>query len=361
MPATIVTGCSDPARVDFRKGLWHRSQASCEYNSRVEMTAGSKMALNEEQLIAMYRALAGSRSAEHEITELNKQGVLSGHHSGLGHEAIGVGVGFAVRPDDCVQMSHRSGMMLAHARGGYSLSDAVLSQFGQAPSHYAQTEGGPRTCSIVGLVGTWVPMSVGIAMADRFRGKDTVTVTFFGDGAANEGAVHEAMNLAGTRRLPIVFVIENNGFAVSMPTSEATAAEDFASRAAGYGMPGVTVDGHDALAVYEVATQALARARAGRGPTLVEAVITRWEPHAQGIADLRSAEEMAEARIRDGAQILRAALIERGLLDEAAAAAIQAQIDEEIRAACEQGQSTKHASAEPAPMTPEAAAALTYA
>jgi TPP-dependent pyruvate/acetoin dehydrogenase alpha subunit len=324
------------------------------------------MALSEEQLIAMYRALAGSRAAEHEITELNKQGVLQGHHSGLGHEAIGVGVGFAVRPDDCVQMSHRSGMMLAHARGGYSLTHAVLSQFGQAPSHYTQAEGGPRVCAIVGLVGTWVPMSVGVAMADRFRGKDTVTVSFFGDGAANEGAVHEAMNLAGSRRLPMVFVVENNGFAVSMPTSEATAAEDFASRAAGYGMPGVTVDGHDALAVYEVTAEAVARARAGRGPSLIEAVITRWEPHAHGIADLRSAEEMAEARTHDGAQVLRSALIESGVLDEAAADAIQKEIDQEIATAIEQGQSAQakqaeSKQAEPEPMTPAAAAALTYA
>jgi TPP-dependent pyruvate/acetoin dehydrogenase alpha subunit len=319
------------------------------------------VALTNEQLIAMYRALAGSRSAEHEITELNKKGVLRGHHSGLGHEAIGVGVGFAVRPDDCVQMSHRSGMMLAHARGGYSLSDAVLSQFGGAPSHYAQAEGGPRVLSIVGLVGTWVPMAVGVAMADRFRGKDTVTVTFFGDGAANEGAVHEAMNLAGSRRLPIVFVVENNGFAVSMPTSEATAAEDFASRAAGYGMPGVSVDGNDALAVYEVTQEAVARARAGRGPTLIEARITRWEPHAHGIADLRSPGELADARTRDGARILRDALLERGILDEAGARAIQEQIDQEIATALEQGQRASSEHSEPEPMTREAATALTYA
>jgi len=309
----------------------------------------------------MYRALAGSRKAEDEITELNKSGVLRGHHSGLGHEAIGVGVGFAVRPDDCVQMSHRSGMMLAHARGGYGLKDAVLSQFGRARSHYSQIEGGPRVLSIVGLVGTWVPMSVGVAMADRFRGSDAVTVTFFGDGAANEGAVHEAMNLAGSRHLPIVFVIENNGFAVSMPTSEATAAEDFASRAAGYGMPGVSVDGNDALAVHEVTEQAVARARAGRGPTLVEARITRWEPHAHGIADLRSPEDMSEARKADGVQMLRAALIERGILSEDAARAIESEIDAEVAAAVKEGQAATSTPQEPQPMSAEAAAALTYA
>ncbi len=166
------------------------------------------MPLEPERCVALYRALAGSRIAEQAITDLNKQGVLRGHHSGLGHEAIGVGVGFALRPDDCAQMSHRSGMMLAHARGGYSLREAVLSQFGRAPSCWTQIPGRPRVLTIVGLVGTWVPMSVGVAMADRLRGRDSVTVTFFGDGAANEGAVHEAMNLAGARRLPIVFVVE---------------------------------------------------------------------------------------------------------------------------------------------------------
>lgn len=319
------------------------------------------MPLDDARSIALYRALVGSRKAEEAITDLNRKGVLRGHHSGLGHEAIGVGVGFSVRPDDCVQMSHRSGMMLAHARGGYPLREAVLSQFGRAPSPYAPLEGRPRVLTIVGLVGTWVPMSVGIAMADVLRGKDTVTVTFFGDGAANEGAVHEAMNLAGARRLPIVFVVENNGFAVSMPATEATAAEDFASRAAGYGMPGVSVDGSDALAVYEVAEQAVARARSGRGPSLIEARILRWEPHVHGIADLRTKEEMEAARAQDGVRRLREALIARGILDEAAARAIDDECQREVDAAVEEGQAPGGERPEPTPLSPEQAAALTYA
>jgi len=321
------------------------------------------MPLSEARLVEMYRALAGSRLAEEAITDLNRKGVLQGHHSGLGHEAIGVGVGFAVRSDDCVQMSHRSGMMLAHARGGYSLREAVLSQFGRAPLCWMQIEGRPRVLTIVGLVGTWVPMSVGVAMADRMRGKDTVTVTFFGDGAANEGAVHEAMNLAGARRLPIVFVIENNGFAVSMPVTEATAAEDFASRASGYGMPGVSVDGHDALAVHEVAEQAVARARSGRGPTLIEARILRWEPHAHGIRDVRTPEEVAEAHARDCVALLRAALIDRGVLDDQRAAAIEAECRREVEAAIEEGRSPGAAAAAGAvpTLTAEDARKLTYA
>lgn len=319
------------------------------------------MPLDNQSLVAMYRALLGSRLAEQAITSLNKQGVLRGHHSGLGHEAIGVAVGFAMRPTDCVQMSHRSGMMLAHARGGYSLREAILSQFGRAPSCFGQLEGRPRTLTIVGLVGTWVPMSVGVAMADRLRGKDSVTVTFFGDGAANEGAVHEAMNLAGSRRLPIVFVIENNGFAVSMPTSAATAAEDFASRAAGYGMPGVLVDGHDPIAVYEVAENAIARARQGHGPSLIEARITRWEAHAAGIADLRDEEELAEARRKDGVRVLREALLNAGVLSEEDAARIEDECRREIEAAIEEARSPAPSRPDPPPLDAEAAWRLAYA
>jgi pyruvate dehydrogenase E1 component alpha subunit len=204
-------------------------------------------------------------------------------------------------------------------------------------------------------------MSVGVAMADRLRGKDSVTVTFFGDGAANEGAVHEAMNLAASRRLPIVFIIENNGFAVSMPTSAATAAKDFASRAAGYGMPGVLVDGHDPIAVYEVAEQAIARARAGQGPSLIEVRITRWEPHAAGIADLRDEDELAEARRKDGVRVLREALIANAVLTEAAAEAIEAECQREIEAAIEEGRSPRPGGEEPTPLGAPEAWRLTYA
>jgi TPP-dependent pyruvate/acetoin dehydrogenase alpha subunit len=319
------------------------------------------MPLETPRLREMYRALVGSRLAEQAITDLNKQGVLRGHHSGLGHEAIGVGVGFAVRPDDCVQMSHRSGLMLAHARGGYRLREAVLAQFGRAPSPYAQLPGRPRVLTIVGLVGTWVPMSVGIAMADRLRGRDSVTVTFFGDGAANEGAVHEAMNLAGARRLPIVFVVENNGFAVSMPVEEATAADDFASRAVGYGMPGVLVDGHDALAVYEVAEQAIARARRGGGPSLIEARMERWEAHAHGIRDLRSEEEMEAARRRDGVRRLREQLLEQGVFTESGAAEIERACQAEVDAAVAEGRAPAEAPAEPRALTPLDAWRQSYA
>jgi TPP-dependent pyruvate/acetoin dehydrogenase alpha subunit len=282
------------------------------------------MPLDDERLITMYRTLYGSRLAEQAITDLSKEGIIGGHHSGLGHEAIGVAVGMAVRDDDGVQGSHRSGMMLAHARGSYTLRDAILSQVGLAQSHYIGGQGRPRTVMAVGLVGSQVPLAVGTAMADRIKKKDTVIVSFFGDGSANEGAVHEAMNFAGSRKLPVVFIVENNGFAISMPMHEATAAEDYASRAAGYGMPGVVVDGHDPIEVLEVVEAAIDRARRAHGPTLIEARLLRWEAHAQGIADTRSDQELAEARERDGVVKLRETLISMNITEESAMLAIEA-------------------------------------
>ncbi|MFQ5381063.1 MAG: thiamine pyrophosphate-dependent dehydrogenase E1 component subunit alpha [Dehalococcoidia bacterium] len=319
------------------------------------------MSLTREQLVSMYRALVGSRLAEQAITDLTTEGIIRGHHSGLGHEAIGVAVGMAVRPDDGVQGSHRSGMMLAHARGGYSLRDALLSQVGLVPSHYAIIAGRPRTVMAVGLVGSQIPLAVGTAMADRLKGKDTVVVSFFGDGAANEGAVHEGMNFAGARRLPIVFIVENNGFAISMPMNEATAAEDFAARAAGYGMPGVVVDGHDPVAVYEVVEAAVRRAREGEGPSLIEARLLRWEPHAHGLADTRSEQERALARERDGVRNLRTTLVTSGVLSEAEAAAIEAECRSEVEAAVAEARAAPKGTRSTAVLTPEDARNTIYA
>jgi TPP-dependent pyruvate/acetoin dehydrogenase alpha subunit len=247
-------------------------------------------------------------------------------------------------------MSHRSAMMLAHARGGFSLRDAIAAKFGRGPGPFTPVPGRPRTIPIVGLVGTWVPMSVGIAMADRLSRKDSVTISFFGDGAANEGAVHEAMNLAGARSLPMVFVLENNGMAVSTPMSEATAATELVSRAIGYGIHGVRVDGQDAVAVHEVAAEAVARGRRGEGPTLIEAVIDRWEGHAVGIRELRTEQEVKKARARDGVSVLRQNLIASGTLTEADAAAIDDECAQEILAAIDEFTRTSHAAPEPAPI-----------
>jgi acetoin:2,6-dichlorophenolindophenol oxidoreductase subunit alpha len=319
------------------------------------------MSSNEVPLAALYPPLVGSRMAEQAITDLARRGVLPLHHSGMGHEAIGVGVGAAMQPQDCAQLSHRSGMMLAHARGACTLREAILAKFGRAPNCFAQIEGRARTLLNVGLVGSGIPMAVGVAMADRLRSKDAVTVAFFGDGAANEGAVHEAMNLAGARSLPIVFIVENNGMAISMRGSESTAASTLAARAAGYGMPGHTVDGQDVVAVYQAGTDALLRARSGDGPTLLETRIERWESHAVGFADLRSADEIAAARAQDGVARLRDRLTASGAASESELIAVEARCRREVDDAVEEAVRLGFDIAEPPPYTSADARRLTLA
>lgn len=320
------------------------------------------MSLDNEQLIAMYEMLCGSRMAEQAITDLAKEGVLGGHHSGLGHESIGVAVGMAVRADDGVQPSHRSGMMLAHARGDYSLREAILSHVGLAPAHTAPREPGrSRMVMVVGLVGSQLPLAVGTAMADRIKKRDTVIVAFFGDGGANEGAVHEAMNLAGSRRLPMVFIVENNGFSVSLPVNEATAAEDYSSRAAGYGMPGVLVDGQDPVVIHQAVQAAVDRARRGYGPCLVEATLLRWEAHSLGIADLRSAQEIAQAREKDGVAKLRRTLVDMHIATEAEVSAIEAACQAEVDGAVDEVRTAPRATQSVTAMSAADAPKLSYA
>jgi TPP-dependent pyruvate/acetoin dehydrogenase alpha subunit len=278
----------------------------------------------------MYQFLIGTRMAEQALIDMARRRILAGHHSGLGHESIGVGVGMAVRLTDCVQLSHRSGMMLDHARGGRTLREAILAKLGLG---VRLTSDAPRTLPSVGLVGSGVPMAVGVAMADVLRGRDCATVTFFGDGASNEGAVHEAMNLAGARRLPVLFMLENNGIAVSTRTSESTAADNLFDRARGYGMPGYPVDGQDPVAAFKMTRRALGRARAGQGPTLLEFRMARWEPHAEGLPDVRSEIEIAAARSADGISALRAQLLLSGAITEEALDEIESACRAEIDAA----------------------------
>jgi TPP-dependent pyruvate/acetoin dehydrogenase alpha subunit len=320
------------------------------------------MILNTARALQAYRALSGSRLAEQAITDLARAGSIPGHHSGLGHETIGVAVGFALSREDCVLPSHRSGMMLTHARGGLSLREAVLASFGRAPGFYGPHPDRPRALPPIGLVGSALPMAVGVALADRRRQRHAVTVAFFGDGAANEGAVHEALNLAAARRAPVVFVLENNGLAISTPVTAATAAAALVDRAAGYGMPGIAVDGQHFEAIHDAAAGALERAREGQGPTLLELRMQRWEPHAHGLPDLRPAAEIEQARARDGVAAFRAALAMRGLATPADLDAIDRESRAEVEAAVAEGlRLGLDLTEEPSPYDEATAYALAYA
>src|SRR5690606_21629042 len=168
----------------------------------------------------------------------------------------------------------------------------------------------------------------------QMQGRREVCMTFFGDGAANEGAFHEALNMAAIWRLPVIFFCENNVYAMSMAVHDAFAIDTISQRAAAYGMPGVTVDGNDLVAVYAAAAEAVARARRGEGPTLIEARTYRWRGHSKSDRNLyRTQAEIEEWRQRDPIPRLRERLLASGLLDAAGAEAITAQARDEVRAA----------------------------
>jgi 2-oxoisovalerate dehydrogenase E1 component alpha subunit len=197
-----------------------------------------------------------------------------------------------------------------------------------------------RIGTVSSAIAAHIPHAVGAAYATRLRGEDGVAFCWFGDGATSEGATHEAMNLASIHALPIVFICENNGIAISVPLSLQMAIARIADRAAGYGMPGVSLDGTDALAVHRAAGDAVERARSGGGPTLLELVVPRITPHSSQDDDrYRSADELKAAQQADPLPRLRAELVQRGALtatdDDALSREIERHIVAEADAAFE--------------------------
>jgi 2-oxoisovalerate dehydrogenase E1 component alpha subunit len=198
------------------------------------------------------------------------------------------------------------------------------------PSHWGHRELGIITGS--SPIATQIPHAAGIAYAVRYRGEDAVVATWFGDGATSEGDWHEGLNFAGIHRLPVIFVCENNHYAISVPQSKQMAIGDVAERAAGYGFPGVVVDGNDVLACYEAMKQAHERARAGEGPTLIECKTYRFLGHTSDDDDktYRSRDEVEQARHRDPLQVFGAYLRTSGLLDDVGAEELRADVKREI-------------------------------
>jgi TPP-dependent pyruvate/acetoin dehydrogenase alpha subunit len=202
------------------------------------------------------------------------------------------------------------------------------------PMHITHPETGVMVTT--GIVGSSMPIANGLALASQIRGETRVTIAYFGDGASNIGAFHEALNMAAIWKLPVVFVCQNNGYGEHTRYEVATAAAHVADRAAAYRMPGVTVDGNDPLAVYAAAKTAIDRARVGQGPTLLEATTFRFNGHVFGDADAYMQKgEKANAMARDPVPKYRAWLVEQHIADEGALAKIEAQIGADIDAAVE--------------------------
>ncbi|MCW2540918.1 MAG: bkdA1 [Frankiales bacterium] len=291
--------------------------------------------------LEIYRLVLASRLSEQRITELSKAGELPGHHSGLNHESVGIAVGSSVDFDDCVQTSYRSGAAVMHARGGLTLRELILQGFGLLPGIRAQHPGGARILRSTGILGGQVPTAVGVALSYQLRRKPNVVISVFGDGASNEGAIHECMNIAGVKRLPLIFVVENNGIALSTRGSDSTAAKTLADRGAGYGIPAVTVDGGDAMATYAAMTAAVARTRSGGGPQIIEMKLTRPGEHASVIPDVRSEQEVSDARLVDAVANLRNTLINSGTWDAESDASLIKEFTEIVDAAVDEARQRK--------------------
>ncbi len=300
---------------------------------------GHVPALDDAGLLDAWRAMRLSRTVDARCFSLQRQGRLGTYSSVNGEEAAVVGSAWALDPArDWVVPQYRE--LPAMLRQGYTLVRA-LQYFMGFPAGNHMGEGVNLLPYQISLAAQ-IPHAVGLAWGLRHQGSDGVVCCYFGDGASSEGDAHEALNLAGVRRAPVVFVLKNNGWAISTPVRRQTAASSFADRAAGYGMPGELVDGNDLLAMHDATTRAVARARAGDGPTLIEARTYRMGPHNTSDDPTRyvDAAELEERRAADPLVRLRRHLDARGLTDDAAEAALEAEHKALVDAAVAEAEAT---------------------
>ena len=288
-------------------------------------------------LVAMLTMMVRIRAFEMKLAELVRELVIKGTlHPYVGQEAVATGVCFALRPDDYITSNHR-GHGHALAKGAdmnRMMAELLGRQTGYCKGkggsmHIADLDLGMLGCN--GIVGGGIGITAGAALSAKLRGTDQVSVGFFGDGAANTGIVHEAMNLAAVWQLPAIFICENNQYALSMPYAKAVAVPDIASRAVGYGMPGEVVDGNDAQAVRAATRRAVLHARQGRGPTLLECKTYRWLQHSLRVKGPdRPADEEAAWKARCPIAQLRGRLASERLLDDAGFAAVELAAAKEV-------------------------------
>ena len=282
--------------------------------------------LTAADLMSMYRYMALTRALFERMWLLQRGGKTSFIVTGEGQEATQVGMAYAMdKTVDIFLPYYRDlGVVLV---AGMSPREVLLNVLGKAedpnsggrqlPSHYFHPT--LRIVSGSSPVATQVPHAAGIALAAKIRREGSVAICSFGEGGTSTGDFHEGMNFAGIHRLPVIFVCENNGYAISVPQSKQSAIQDLAERAAGYGFTGLTVDGNDVLEMYQATRQAARRARSGHGPTLIEAKTYRYAPHTSNDdpSRYRTAHETELWRARDPLLRFKKFLAERDLLDEA--------------------------------------------
>ncbi|HHV08510.1 MAG TPA: thiamine pyrophosphate-dependent dehydrogenase E1 component subunit alpha [Firmicutes bacterium] len=311
--------------------------------------------MEKEKLVDLYRQMLRVREFETKVTELFAQGKIPGFvHLYIGEEATAVGACANLRPDDYITSTHRGhGHCLAKG-GDMKLMMAEL--FGKE-SGYCKGKGGSMHIADMdmgilganGIVGGGLGIAPGAGLSAKLRGTDQVTVCFFGDGASNQTTFHEGINLASVWKLPVIFVCENNEYGISLHQSKHQRVADVADRAVAYGIPGVVVDGNDVMAVYEAVGEAVKRARAGEGPTLIEAKTYRWRGHFEGDPTVyRSDKELAEWKERCPIARFSKHLLDMDVVTEEELDKIKAEVDTEVE------ESVRFAEESPLPAPEEA-------
>lgn len=310
--------------------------------------------LPTDRAIDLLRTMLLIRAFEEKADELFAQGRVHGTmHLSIGQEAVATGVCAALRSDDYILSTHRGH---GHCLAKGADVNLMMAEFLGKEAGYCRGRGGSMHIADVssgnlganGIVAGGLPIATGVGLSIQMRRSAQVCVAFFGDGAANEGAFHESLNLASIWRLPVVFVCENNQYAMSMPVMRAMSIERISQRAGAYGLPGQSVDGMDVLAVHEAARMAVDRARRGEGPTLLECVTYRYKGHSKSDTQrYRGKAEVEEWRGRDPIGRYVRVLEDQGRLAPGEAD----RLERAARAAIEAALQFAEASAEPDPAT----------
>ncbi|HET9344108.1 MAG TPA: thiamine pyrophosphate-dependent dehydrogenase E1 component subunit alpha [Candidatus Limnocylindrales bacterium] len=317
---------------------------SSKSTARAAAHIGDAVGLSDDDLLEMYRLVALSRAVDERMWVLNRAGRIPFVISGQGHEGAQVGITWAFeKGKDWIAPFYRS--IATCLTFGMSPRDILTAQYAtasdpssggrQMPGHYGSHE--HNLVSVSSPVATQLLHAVGIALAAKIRETGQVAMTSMGEGSSNQGDVHEGLNFAAIHKLPFIFVVENNGYAISVPMARQVAGASVWERAAGYGIPGVVVDGDDVLACYAASRDAVARARAGEGPTLIEARVTRLTAHSSDDQQTkyRSEEELAAEKGRDPLPKFRSQLVDAGILTPEAEARITASVIADVDDATE--------------------------
>ena len=297
------------------------------------------MSLSTEQQLELYRRMQRIRYFELAAEEQLKAGNIPGVcHSSIGQEAAIVGACMALRDDDFITGTHRSH---GHPIGKGARLNPLMAELMGKVTGICKGRGGSmhladNSVGIIGessIVGGGIPLATGAALSATVRGTDQASLCFFGDGAANEGAFTESMNMAAIWNLPVIFFCENNHYALSTPVVSSHGQPDIARRADGYGIPGVIVDGQDASVVYEATNKAVERARRGEGPTLIEAKTYRFDEHAMGLSvkkPYRDAAEVEDYKTEKDPLILYQPALERAGVTAAQITVVDEEVREEV-------------------------------